>query len=180
MEEWRDVVGFEGCYQVSNSGGLRSVDKFIGGRWGDRFLAGKILSQYSAEYGRRTINLAKDGNKKRSKVHRLVLEAFVGPCPDGMECCHNNGDASDNRLENLRWGTKKSNTEDMVRHGTSPLGDKRWGQKLSEFGVRVIVRLIDNGNITQTEIASLFGVGTPTICNINLGHRWSWLTGRGQ
>jgi hypothetical protein len=51
------------------------------------------------------------------KVHRLVLETFVGPCPDGMECCHNNGDPADNRLENLRWDTLSSNAYDRVEHG---------------------------------------------------------------
>jgi hypothetical protein len=59
-----------------------------------------------------------DGQARHHLIYRLALEAFIGPCPPGMEGCHNNGDAADDRLENLRWDTKSSNARDSVWHGT--------------------------------------------------------------
>lgn len=106
-EEWRDIEGHEGLYQVSNTGKVKSLR------------SGKILKTESGEWGHQRVNL---GRRERGlRVHRLVLEAFVGPCPPGMECCHNNGDPSDNRVENLRWDTKKSNAADKRKHGNDPM-----------------------------------------------------------
>ncbi len=59
-----------------------------------------------------------DGRQTQFRVHRLVLETFVGLCPDGMEACHRNGDPGDNKLSNLRWDTHENNMLDAVRHGT--------------------------------------------------------------
>lgn len=106
-EEWRDIDGHEGLYQVSNTGKVKSLR------------SGKILKTDSGEWGHQRVNL---GRRERGlRVHRLVLEAFVGPCPPGMECCHNNGDPSDNRVENLRWDTKKANVADRRKHGNDPM-----------------------------------------------------------
>lgn len=109
-EEWKDIKGHDGLYQVSNTGKVKSLR------------SGKILKAYSVECGHQRINL---GRRERGLwVHRLVLEAFVGSCPPGMECCHNNGDPSDNRLDNLRWDTKKSNRQDRNKHGKDPMLNK--------------------------------------------------------
>jgi hypothetical protein len=64
--------------------------------------------------GRRYVNLKGKGRR----IHRLVLQAFVGPCPAGQECCHGDGDPSNNVLSNLRWGTRSDNRRDSVGHGT--------------------------------------------------------------
>ncbi len=73
-------------------------------------------------------------------IHRLVLMAFVGPCPNGMECCHYNDIADDNRLDNLRWDTRKNNHVDMIRHGT--VSRKITNGKLSDKQVRQIRKCI--------------------------------------
>ena len=106
-EEWRDIDGHEGLYQVSNTGKVKSLR------------SGKILKTYSDKWGYRRVHL---GRRERGlRVHRLVLEAFVGPCPPGMECCHNDGNNTNNRAENLRWDTKKSNRQDRIKHGRDPM-----------------------------------------------------------
>lgn len=113
-EEWRAIPGFEGHYEVSNCGRVRSLDRFsVTGRR----LKGRVMKTRSGLGGHLSLNLCKDGKATSAYVHRLVLTAFVGECPEGMECCHNNGDPTDNRLENLRWDTQQSNVDDRGRHG---------------------------------------------------------------
>lgn len=80
-----------------------------------------ILSGYINDSGHRRYGTAHgyiDG-------HRAVLLAFIGPCLDGMECCHNNGDPLDNRLENLRWDTRQANTIDKINHGKHPYASRQ-------------------------------------------------------
>lgn len=78
--------------------------------------------------GHYVFNVCGYGKPHQRYVHRTILEAFVGPCPEGMECCHADGDPSNNKLENLRWDTRISNIRDSMRHGTHsppPLRRKR-------------------------------------------------------
>lgn len=115
-ERWRAVVGYEGIYEVSNHGRLRSLSRKSAD--GKR-LEGRLLRQHPHPRTRHlNATLTRDGKCTAVKVHRVVLEAFVGPCPDGMESCHGNGDPTDNRVANLRWDTPKSNGEDRVKHGS--------------------------------------------------------------
>lgn len=115
-EVWLPVAGFEGRYEVSSSGSVRSLDRLIdpGGR-GRRRMRGRVLSQVVTPNGYCSVMLPNG----RSLIHRLVLTAFVGPCPDGMEGCHNDGDRSNNNLENLRWDTRSENNHDAVEHRTN-------------------------------------------------------------
>ena len=79
--------------------------------------------------GHKQVTLQPD--RRRVLVHRLVLETFVGPCPEGMECCHIDGDASNNWLHNLRWDTRKANAGDRIKHGTQTRGEIMWAAKLT-------------------------------------------------
>lgn len=108
------VVGLEGQYEVSDAGDVRSLDRVVTRKDGRQHrVTGKTLKGWCTPAGHRSVYLA----GKVCYVHRVVLTAFVGPCPDGMEGCHNNGNPTDNRLENLRWGTRSENSRDTVRHG---------------------------------------------------------------
>lgn len=123
-EEWRPVVGWEGCYEVSDLGNVRSVDRYRthvcrDGKHTLSLRRGKPLKQNVAKRGYRVVALYNPPVRgKGRQVHRLVLEAFVGPCPPGMEACHCNGISDDNRLVNLRWDTRSNNNLDTVLHGT--------------------------------------------------------------
>lgn len=117
------------------------------------------------------------GPRRRQKfalLHRLVLEAFVGPCPPGLECRHLNGIRSDCRLSNLKWGTKAENYEDMVRHGTFVLqrGELDGNAKLTEVEVLEIRRLYATGGISQAALARRYRVSPTLICMVVRRLRW--------
>jgi hypothetical protein len=112
--------------------------------------------------GYRHVNLRRDGKSTAYGVHRLVLLSFVGPCPDGMQCRHANGDKADNRLENLCWGSATENAADRVRHGTNAQGCRIANSKLTDADVVEIRRLYAEGG-TKRGIARVFGVSQRTI-----------------
>lgn len=114
LEEWRPVVGYEGAYEVSDLGRVRSLDR-IDSR-GNRAW-GRLLRADPQASGHLRVALCVEGKARRLFVHKLVLDAFVGPCPVGMETCHNDGDPTNNAVSNLRWDTKSANARDRRLHG---------------------------------------------------------------
>lgn len=120
VEEWRDVVGWEGLYQASSHGCIRSLDRVVEMRNGIlRLHKGQLLAPAYDDVGRARVNLCFAGQGNMRLVHRLVAEAFIGPCPEGMEVCHNDGNASHNHVSNLRWDTHLENVQDTLRHGNN-------------------------------------------------------------
>lgn len=124
-EEWRDIPGWEGFYQVSDLGRVKSLARTVrnGIRTGGTSIAyrvrERILQQtLSGNTQRPAVTLYRDGRSSVFQTHRLVLRAFVGEPPEGMECCHNDGDHTHNTLANLRWDTSSNNKLDNVRLGT--------------------------------------------------------------
>lgn len=117
--EWRDVPGYEGRYEVSTEGCVRSKGMVVGASYGGTaFRSGRTLSQAVKENGYRQVTLvAADGSRKSWMVHQIVCLAFIGlPSPES-QVCHWNGDKADNRIENLRYGTAADNAADRERHG---------------------------------------------------------------
>jgi hypothetical protein len=123
---WRPIPGWEGLYEVSNHGLVWSCKKRKGTRGG-------ILKTPPLKSGHLQVNLCRDGVPVHKQVHALVLEAFAGPCPPGMECRHLNGNPADNRWpENLTWGTSGENNLDQVRHGT--FRNRNTGKAICDHG----------------------------------------------
>ena len=125
-ERWLPAVGWEGFYEVSDQGRVWSLDRWITDTLGRKQLHGGRMmipfpdkgSLFPAGGGHLVVTLSRNGKPHQRFVHRLVLEAFVGPCPDGMQGCHGPAGAADNSLPNLRWDTGKANQQDSVREGT--------------------------------------------------------------
>src|SRR5512139_228904 len=118
IEEWRPVVGFPG-YEVSSHGRVRSLDRTVVRSDGiPQRVKSCVLRPTPTSEGYLRVGLRHDGTERKKGVHVLVATAFHGPCPDGLECRHLNGDPADNRPDNLLWGTPSENTLDRVRHGT--------------------------------------------------------------
>lgn len=111
--EWRPVVGYEGIYEVSPAGQVRSVPRR--GKTRGMILKPKPRKQRS---GHLLLNLRRDGVMKTKTVHRIVAAAFLGPCPDGLQVRHVDGDPTNNAVTNLAYGTSSENRLDSVRHGT--------------------------------------------------------------
>lgn len=132
MEAWRPVVGWD-AYEISDQGRVRSVDREVWDCRGRlRRLKGKLLAPtFSQGYFR--VSLSLDNHAFKVKVCSLVLEAFVGPHPEGMECCHGPGGSADDRLENLRWGTSSENKFDIVRAGNHFQARKTYCKNKHEF-----------------------------------------------
>lgn len=161
-ERWLPVVGWEGLYSVSDDGRVRNTRR-------GRLLSGRGHVHYPA------VLLHGGGGKPTLKrVHRLVLEAFVGPCPNGMEACHIDGDRTNNRLTNLRWDTPRSNMDDKIRHGTTGRGPRNPQAKLTDASVREIRRLFTKG-VKQAVLARRYGVTKYCVWDIVHRRRWSHL-----
>lgn len=117
---WRAVPGYEGLYDVSDHGIVRSVDRVVF-RGFSTYQRGRELRPWRCTGGYPCVYLygRPDVVRRRHamKVHHLVLLAFVGPAPDGMQACHGDDVPTNNHLSNLRWGTKPTNMRDMIRNG---------------------------------------------------------------
>ena len=116
-ERWAAVPGYEGWYEVSDLGRVRSVTRTVRTSRGVRTYQGRILKRWVNARGYASVTLAKRGECKDWFVHRLVLQAFVGEAPAGTECCHGNDIRDDNRLVNLRWDTHLANVREAVERG---------------------------------------------------------------
>lgn len=170
-ERWLPVVGFEGRYEVSDLGRMRPLFS----RRTGKYKAGRIKQSACDNDGYPlTILYRADGTKRCAKIHTFVLEAFVGPRPNGMQCRHLNGNPTDNRLENLRWGTCRENQADKIRHGRSLRGERQNKAKLRADDVRAIRRLLAAGSDPQS-VAGRFGVSRSTVYHIASGYNWAWL-----
>lgn len=156
-------------YEISTAGRARSTTRKVLGRWGKgRTSHGRILALAYTEMRRPFFGLCVDGKQKPCYLHRAVLETFVGPAPDGMEACHNNGDPTDNRLENLRWDTRSANALDKRQHGTMTEGARNGQAKLT---ADVVKRVRADGRPSK-QVAAEIGVHFSTVCRIRRGHIW--------
>lgn len=128
------------------------------------------------KYGHRTVCLY-PGQISRL-VHRLVLETFVGPCPEGMEGCHNDGDHTNNQLGNLRWDTHQENIQDRDRHNRTARGQRAGGAKLTEEQVLQIraehAASPSKYGLTK-RLASKYHVSPGIITRIVRRHNWKHL-----
>jgi hypothetical protein len=170
-ERWMPLVGHEWGYEVSDLGRVRSIDRRD--RLG-RLYRGRILKPCPTVSGYLEVFPCLNGVSKPVLIHRAVLEAFVGQCPEGMEGCHENGNNADNRLANLRWDTRSNNHADKVKHGTDARGEKNSQSKLTADEVIKIRKMRDAG-LTLRAIGGKYGVSEGHVCSIAGGKLWRHL-----
>lgn len=119
-EVWASVAGWEGLYEVSDLGRVRSLPRLVPHwRGGLARRPARIMRTSIDKDGYRTVCLSRPSTRQTVKVHRLVALAFLGdPPPSKPLCLHIDGDPQNNRLSNLRWGSHSENEQDKLRHGT--------------------------------------------------------------
>jgi hypothetical protein len=172
-ELWLPVVGYEGLYIVSNLGRIQTIPRWVRtkGEVGRRMVRGMLrktpIDHTSTGY--RYVGLYKDGVARKHDVHVLVLAAFVGPRPDGMDACHNDGDRTNPALSNLRWDTKKANQADRLRHGTDGRGERSSRAILTAE----LVTWIRESGQSSLAVAAALEVGGSTVRAVRLGQNWS-------
>lgn len=172
-EIWKDIIGYEGLYVVSNYGKIKSLPRPTTG--------GGFLKQIRQDSGHFRVTLSKNGKEKQYGVSRLIMAAFIGLCPTNMECCHNDGNPENNHISNLRYDTHKNNMSDMKLHGTfstPPIhfGSNNTNSVLNQKCIIKIRQLLMNGT-KVAEIAKMFGVHITTIYRIKSKELWSHVHG---
>jgi hypothetical protein len=180
LEQWRAVVGYEGRYEVSDHGRVRSLRRRAYRYDFPRVEPFVLRGAFGGGY------LRVQFDRRLRTIHLLVLEAFVGPCPEGCEGSHLNGNSTDNRLANLRWETHVQNVKRRSEHGTEARGDRNGtrlhperlargervaNSKLSECDVRAIRLAAAQGEPYKT-IAALYRVTPEAVGMIVKRIRW--------
>jgi hypothetical protein len=178
-EEWRDVVGYEGIYSISNLGRVR------------RDLArnatpGKILKLGKKARGYFSVSLSINDKRRSHAVHKLVAAAFFGECPPGKQVNHKYPPKTNNRVDNLEYLTQRENIQHSIRTGLAPTGGRHGSQTKPESRPRGedhgnaklkradIPRIFEmkKGGMSQRKIAEIVGVSKTTVAIILKGKGW--------
>lgn len=163
-EEWRAIPGYEGLYEASSHGRVRSLPRAT--------TSGKIL-RFNRVKACLVVCLCKNNVKRSIAVHKLVMWAFVGPMPaDKHLVAHWDGNFRNNRLTNLRYATYEENEEDKRRHGREAKGERNPSCKLSEGDV-IAIRESCRAGESVADLSVRFGMCKSQIYNIIRGHCWS-------
>lgn len=172
-EIWHPVVGYEGLYEVSNLGVIRSLGRCKGQYGALRDYSGRFLSLKNGKLYVQVV-LVKEGKKKGYLVHRLVAMAFIPNPQELPEVNHINGRKRDNRAENLEWVDSSQNQHHSYKLGLQQVvyGEGHHRSKLTEAEVIEIRRRFKNGE-SHTKIAPDFGVHRRTIVDVCLRKTWS-------
>jgi hypothetical protein len=168
MEIWKPVPSLEEFYEISNLGNIRSLIRKGFTSYGERTYGGKLVKHFISSNGYPCVNLTTKNFRKQYLIHRLVLETFVGKCPDGMEGCHNDGNRKNYVLSNLRWDTRSNNALDKRKHGTWQGGENANGVKLTTDEAIYIKYSKESCN----KLAKKFKIGATTVSRIKSGKSW--------
>lgn len=176
-EVWTTIIGYDGLYEVSNHGRVKSLKRFNpksgkGGRW----YSEKMLKLREDKDGYLTVCLTKDGKRKLCKVHRLTLSSFSGEEKD-LQVNHIDGNKQNNHIDNLEWSTCSDNQIHAHKIGLkNQKGSKNNASKLTEYQVLEIAELLKNKNITMRSIAKKYSVDDETIRHIKIRKTWNHVT----
>ncbi len=176
---YRDVLSFPG-YRVGSDGSVWSCWKQVGvkGRVGKASIMSEEwhqLAPLNGQHGYPCVRIKQGVKIKHMRIHRLVLDSFVGPRPLKMLCRHLDGNPANNALENLCWGTYQQNAEDAMRHGRVPKGEAHHNAILTEDGVRAIRARAANGE-TVEEIAASLNMAAWSIGDVVQKINWAHVT----
>lgn len=174
-EIWKDVVGYEGIYEVSSIGRVRSVDRFVEYSDGRRtFTKGKILRHnINGKYKIRMVHLYDGVKRKAISVHRLVAIAFIANPDNKTDVNHIDGNRENNAVNNLEWTTHLENMQHGFRHGLiNNTGTNHGNNVYSEIDIQQVVNLLHQG-YGNAEIEKITGVSRATVYQIKAKNQWT-------
>lgn len=166
MLEYRDVADFPG-YRVGNDGTVWTT-RLRNGAPGNVWR--QLRLRRIGRYGHLAVTLY-GATIRQVQIHTLVLEAFISPCPPGLECCHKDSNPTNNAIDNLRWGTHASNVQDSIQHGTFPRGEKSPRAKISLATVTSIRTRFTAGE-TISQLAADTGLSWCAVNDIVKRRTW--------
>jgi hypothetical protein len=188
FEEWKDVVGHEGLYMISNLGRVKSLRRVVSRSTSDMVISERILSQNISTTGYYYVVLHKDKKPKTCKIHRLVGLSFIPNPHNKPQINHIDGNKLNNTLNNLEWVSVSENAKHSYGMGLSRVSDYQKkmtslanrGQncansKLTEYDIQVIRDAWATGVFTQKFLSQCFFVGQDQISRIINHKRWAWL-----
>jgi hypothetical protein len=172
-ENWKAIPGYEGLYEASDLGRVRSLDRVVFTQSGiSRRIKGKLLKPITCKDDlRQQVSLCKDYCVTVIRLHHVIMLTFVGNRPEGLVTCHYDGNPSNNALSNLRYDTASSNMKDAVRHGTANLGERCPSAKLTAEQVLEIRCRLEMGEKVAI-ISQSFGISHQQISKIKNRTRW--------
>jgi NUMOD4 motif/HNH endonuclease len=178
METWRPIAGWEGMYEVSSLGRVRSLDRTVShSAFGSCFCKGRILTQAVAHHDYRRVSLRQDSPKKTKNrfVHVLVAEAFIPNPEHKPQVNHKNGKQKwNNVISNLEWATEAENKQHASENGLVAWGERNAGNKVSQAVVRKIRRIYKGRKgPSQWDIGDMFGISQSAVSAILLHKSWS-------
>ena len=175
IEAWMPVLGYEGVYEVSDQGRVRSLARRVPRGHSHLTIAGKLLKPAPhIVTGYNVVRLSRDGDSVLARVPVLVCEAFHGPRPTGKQAAHRNGVRTDDRADNLEWLTRRENDADKDAHGTRLIGEQSPVSILTVPQVHEIRRLRSLGG-TYQQIADRLGVTFEMVRSVIVGRSWAHL-----
>lgn len=174
QEIWKSILGYEGLYEISNTGKVRSLDRIVRSRWGtEKPIKGGLKAFAKNSQGYKSVHVYKDGEMRRAYVHRLVALGFL-PNPKNLpQVNHLDGVKANNAASNLEWCTGTSNCMHAVRTNLyeTAKGEISGNAKLTEADVRDARRRAAQGEMHK-DIAAILGVGRKAITKIVNHQRW--------
>ena len=184
QETWKDIKGYEGLYQVSNLGKIKSLKKevnFYSGLYKEvkkRKYKERIINLKKTNRGYTNITLYKNGIRKHFNVHRLVADTFILNPNNLSEVNHKDGNKENNSINNLEWVTNMENMQHAIRNNLTRKvhGEEVGGVKLTERDVLQICELLKSGTDSLAQIGKKYNVSKHCIFDIKRKKSWAWLT----
>ena len=174
MLMWLPIKGYEGIYEVSNDGQVKSLERETWYGYGYMTHKERILKATPGKSGYVILTLSYNGARKKQLLHRILAETFI-PNPKGLpHVNHIDGNKSNNSLDNLEWCTHSENIQHSFDTGLSPRGEGHGLSKISEEQALEVLNLMDEGKY-PTQISRETGIKYSTVHGIYYGENWSWL-----
>lgn len=178
QEIWRPIPGYEGLYEVSNTGQVRALDRVVRSRWGtEKPIKGGLKAFAKNSQGYKSVHLHLNGKMASFYVHRLVASVYLQNPNSLPQVNHLDGDKENNSAANLEWCTGSSNCTHAVKNELyeNAKGERVAGAKLTESDVREIRQLASMGTMHK-DIAALFGIGRKAVTKVVNIQRWKHVT----